>query len=128
MDLRMECVRQFVGEAAAWGLMDQGFDGGDERAVAGEPDRIVGPQTGVVEAGGFTEGVIAPAVGITGEVVEGLEFAKDGEVGGGAESVFEFRQSSDFVAQQVLPQDLGVEGEWSHNVIVPTDCVFQSEL
>jgi len=67
----MECVRQFVGEAATWGLMDKGFDGGDERAVTGEPDRIVGPQTGVVEAGGFTEGVIASAVGITGEVVEG---------------------------------------------------------
>src|SRR6202162_2831644 len=101
----MECVRQFVGEAAARGLMDKGFDGGEERAVTGEPDRIVGPQAGIVEAGSFTEGVIAPAVSITREVVEALEFAKDGEVGGGAENVFEFRPSSDFVAQQVLAQD-----------------------
>ena len=98
MDLGMECVRQFVGEAAARGLLDKGFDGGDQSAVTGEPDRIVGPQTDVVEAGGFTKGVIAPAVSITGEVVEGLEFAKDGEVRGGAESVFEFWQSSDLVA------------------------------
>jgi hypothetical protein len=32
------------------------------------------------------------------------------------------------VAQQVLADGLGIEGEWSHNVIVPTDCIFKSEL
>jgi hypothetical protein len=67
-------------------------------------------------------------VSITRKVVEGLEFAKDGEVRGGAESVFEFGQGSDLVAEQVLAEGLGIEGKWSHNVIVPTDCVFQSEL
>ena len=41
LHLSMECVSQFVGEAAAPGLMDEGFDGSDERAVTGEPDRIV---------------------------------------------------------------------------------------
>ena len=51
--------------------MDKGLDGGDERAVPGKPDRLMGPQTVVVEAGGFTEGVIAAAMGIAGEVVEG---------------------------------------------------------
>jgi hypothetical protein len=108
--------------------MDEGFNGSDERAVTREPDPIVGPQAGIVEADSFTEGVVASAVSITSEVVEGLEFAKDGEVGGGAESVFEFRQSSDFVAQQVLAEDLGIEGKWSHNVIVPIRRLFQSEL
>ena len=100
--------------------MDKGFDGGDERAVPGKPDCLMGPKTGVVEAGGFTEGVVAAAMSIAGKVVERLEFAKDGEVSGGAEGVFEFRQGSDFVAQQVLAKDLGIEGEGSHNVIVPT--------
>jgi hypothetical protein len=128
LDLHMECVRQFVGEVAARGVLDEGFYGGNERAVTREPNRIVGPQAGIVEAGDFTEGVIAPAVSITGEVVQTLEFAKDGEVGGGAESVFEFRQSSDFVAQQVLAKDLGIEGDRSHNVIVPTDSFLKSEL
>jgi hypothetical protein len=85
--------------------MDEGLEAGDEHAT-GEPDRIMGPQAGIAEADGFTEGVIAPTVSITGEVVEALEFAKDGEVGGGAESVFEFRQASDLVAQQVLAKDL----------------------
>jgi hypothetical protein len=128
LDLSMECVRQFVGEAAARGLMDEGLDGGDESAVAGKPNRILGPQAGIVETGGFTEGVIAPAVSITREVVEGFEFAKDGEVCGGAENVFEFGQGSDLVAEQVLAEGSGIEGTWSHNVIVPTACVYQSEL
>ena len=87
-------------------------------SVTGEPGRIVGPQAGIVEAGGFTKGIIAPAVSIAGEIVEALEFAKDGEVRGGAESVFEFRQGNDFVAQQVLAKNLRVEGE-GDNVIVP---------
>lgn len=108
--------------------MDEGFDGSDERTVTGEPDRIVGPQAGIVEVDGFTEGIVAPAVSVAREVVEELEFAKDGEVRGGAESIFEFGQGGDLVAKQVLAERLGVEGEWSHNVIVPTGCSLQSEL
>ena len=83
----MERVGQFVGEPAARGLIDEGLDGGDERAVTGEPNRIVGPQAGVVEAGDFAKGIVAAAMSIAGEVIEELEFAKDGEVGGGAESL-----------------------------------------
>src|SRR5229473_850311 len=51
------------------------------------------------------------------KVVEGLEFAKDGEVRGGAESVFEFGQGSDLVAEQVLAEGLGIEGRWSHGSV-----------
>jgi hypothetical protein len=32
------------------------------------------------------------------------------------------------VAQEMLAESLGVEGEWAHNVIVPTLRAFQSEL
>src|SRR6266404_6122539 len=116
----MECISQFVGEPAARGLVDEGLDGGDECAVTGEPNRIVGPQAGVVEAGGFTEGVVSPTVSIAGQVIEEFEFSKDSEVSHAAESVFELGQGSDFVTQQVLAEDFGVEGEGSHNVIVPT--------
>jgi hypothetical protein len=28
----------------------------------------------------------------------------------------------------VLAEGLGIEGEWTHNVIVPTEQAFQSEL
>ena|ERR1022692_4495256 len=108
--------------------MDKRFDRGDERAVLRKPDRLMGPQTIVVEAGRFTEGVEAAAMSVAGEVVERLELAKDGKVSVGAENVFEFRQSSDSVAQQVVAKDLGVEGEGSRNVIVPIKATTSSEL
>ena len=78
--------------------------------------------------GGFAEGIVAAAMGIAGQVIQKLELAKDGEVSGSTESAFEFGQGCDFVAAQVFAEGLGIEGEWSHNVIVPTGCVFQSEL
>jgi hypothetical protein len=58
--------------------MDKGFDGGDERAVPGKPDCLMGPKTVVVEAGRFTEGVVAAALSVAGKVVERLELAKYG--------------------------------------------------
>jgi hypothetical protein len=67
-------------------------------------------------------------MGIAGEVIQELKLSKDGEVGAGAESRFEFGQSSDFVAQEMLAESLGVEGAWAHNVRVPTRRAFQSEL
>src|ERR1700736_4349097 len=119
----MERVGQFIGEVATQGLIDEGLEGGDESAVAGKPNRILGPQACVVEASGFAEGIVAAAMGIAGEVIQKLELAKDGEVGGGTESAFEFGQGCDFVAAQVLAEGLSMEGEGAHNVIVPTDCV-----
>jgi hypothetical protein len=32
------------------------------------------------------------------------------------------------MVKQMLAEGLGIEREWSHNVIVPTSRVFQSEL
>ena len=51
--------------------------------------------------------------------MEHFEFAKDGEVGGGTECLLQFRQGGDFVAQEVLAKELGVEGDGPHNVKVP---------
>jgi hypothetical protein len=58
---------------------------------------------------------------IAGEVIEEFEFAEYGEAGAGAENLFEFRQGSDFVTEQVLAQELRVKGDGSHNVIVPIE-------
>jgi hypothetical protein len=88
----------------------------------------MGPQAYAVEAGSFAEGIVTTAMGIAGEVIQELELAKDGEVGAGAESSLEFGQSSDFVVQEMLAESLRVEGEWAHNVIIPTRRGFQSEL
>jgi hypothetical protein len=128
LDLSMERVGQLVGEPAARGLIDEGLDGGNQSAVAGKANCVVRPQAGVIEADGFAEGIVGAGMGLSGQVIQELELAKDGEFGSGAKSVFEFGQGSDLVAQQVLAEALGIEGEWAHNVIVPTDCVLESEL
>jgi hypothetical protein len=57
-----------------------------------------------------------------------LELSKDGEVSASAESGFEFGQSSDFVAQEMLAESLGIEREWAHNVRVPIQEAIHSEL
>src|SRR5260370_25380837 len=101
------------------GLIDEGLDGGDESAVAGKPNRILGPQACVVEASGFAEGIVAAAMGIAGEVIQKLELAKDGEVGGGTESAFEFGQGCDFVAEEVFGGGVGDEGALSYDRVSP---------
>ena len=99
LDFGVQRIGQFVGEAAARGLIDEGLDGGDKSAVAGKPNSLVGPQAGIVEADGFTEGIVAAAMGIAGQVIQQLKLAEDGQVGSGAESVFEFGQGRDLVAK-----------------------------
>src|SRR5260370_41693352 len=120
----MEGVGQFVGEGATRGLIDEGLDGGDESAVAGKPNRILGPQACVVEASGFAEGIVAAAMGIAGEVIQKLELAKDGEVGGGTESAFEFGQGCDFVAGRGCAGCLWGAGRGCHNILCTPGEVF----
>jgi len=76
LDFRMENVGQFIGEPAARRLVDEGLDGGDERAVTGKPNSIMGPQADVVESGGFAEGIVTAAVRIAGEESRSLSFRK----------------------------------------------------
>jgi len=104
MDFGMKQVGQFVGEATARGLIDESLDGGDQSAIAGKPNVIVGPQACVVEAGSFEEGIVATAMRIAGKVIQELELAKNGQVGASAESAFELGQGCDFVAEQVLAE------------------------
>ncbi|HUA63029.1 MAG TPA: hypothetical protein VML19_30010 [Verrucomicrobiae bacterium] len=124
----MENVGQFIREASVRGPVDEGLDGGNEGAVTGKPNCIMGPQADVVEAGGFAEGIITAAMRIAGKVIQELEFSKDGEVGASAESGFEFGQSSDFVAQEMFAEGLRVKREKAHNVIVPHSIGFHAEL
>ena len=128
MDLGVECIRQFIGEPAAQRLVDEGLEGGHQRAVTRKPDGIMRPQASIIEAGNFPERIVPSAMSIAGQVVERLEFSKDGEIGGGAEDLLEFWQGSDSVPQEVLAEELGVEEEEAHNVRVPTVSTFQSEL
>ena len=60
--------------------------------------------------------------------VEEFEFAKDGEIGGGAEGLLQLRQGGDFMAEKVFAKELGVERDGPHNVIVPIRCSLHSEI
>jgi hypothetical protein len=56
----------------------------------------------MVESGGLAEGIITATMRLAGQVIQSLQLAKDSEIGGCAERLFEFGQGSDFVAQPVL--------------------------
>ena len=67
-------------------------------------------------------------MGVAGAVAERLEFAKHRDVGSGPEHFLEFGQGSDFMAQQVIAEGLGIEGDGAHNDRVPTVRKLRSEL
>jgi len=113
--------QQFIGEASPQGTVNERFRGCQQGAEAGEPDLLLGPQSAIVKASDFAQGIVSAAMGIAGEVIQRLEFAEDRDIDRGAEGLFQFVQSSDFVAQQKRAQGIGAEGEGSHNVIVPTE-------
>jgi hypothetical protein len=81
------------------------------------------PPPAIVEVSDFGQGVEAPTMGVAGEIVERLEFAKHGEIGLCAESALQLRQISDLVTAKVLAKDRGIEGSGSHNVRVLTPCM-----
>ena len=66
LDFSMENVGQFICEPTARGLVNEELDGGDEGAITGKPNCIMGPQAEIVEAGGFAEGIVPAAMGIAG--------------------------------------------------------------
>src|SRR6266436_5643064 len=78
------------------------------------------PQAFLVEMGDFMKGIVAAAMGVTGEIIQRLEFAEDRDIDRGAEGLFEFVESGDLAAQKQRTQFIGSKGERSHNVIVPT--------
>ena len=62
-------------------------------------------------------------MGVAGEVIQGFEFAKDGDIDGGADRLFQFVESGDLAMQEQRTQCIGAEEEWPHNVIVPITIV-----
>jgi hypothetical protein len=49
------------------------------------------PQSAIVEASDFGQGVEAAAMGVAGEIVKLLQFPKDSKIGVGAENAFQLR-------------------------------------
>ena len=110
LDSGLEEVSQLPSVVAVGGGQDEGFHRGYQGAVAREPDPFVRPQSASIKAGDLDQSVEASAMGVAGEITELLEFAEYGEIGGGAEHAFEFRQIGDLVTVQVLTQQSRVEG------------------
>src|SRR5713226_4402829 len=110
---------QFIGEISARGTIDECSRGGQQCAATGEPDLSLRPQSVIVKTGDLAQGIVSTAMGVAGEIIQRFEFTEDGDVDRGTESLFQFVQSGDLVAQQKRAQFIGAEGEGSHNVIVP---------
>jgi hypothetical protein len=49
---------QLIGEVPARGTMDESFRGGQQRAEAGKPGLCLRPQSAVVKAGDFAQGIL----------------------------------------------------------------------
>jgi hypothetical protein len=82
-------IGQFIGIIAVKRLVDEGFYGSQQRAVAGEPDTFMLPQSAIVEVNDFGQGVEAAAMGVAGEIVKLLQFTKDSEIGVRAQNAFQ---------------------------------------
>ena len=128
LNLGVQGVSQLRGLVAVGGPVHKGLHGCQQRSLAGEPDAFMRPQSVIVKASGLGERVKAPAVRVTGEVAEVLQFPKHREIDVGAEDALEIRQISDFPVAQVLAKDGGIESGGPHNVIVPTAASFKHEL
>ena len=109
---------EFGGAEAERGGVDQGACRGAERAVGGEADVAVGPQTAGVEPSAVAEGVELAAMGVGGEVVQLLELAGDGAGGGVAESGGELGEGGDGLAAQESDEGVGGEGGGSHGAVM----------
>ena len=110
-----EQVVEFPAGAALRGRAHKRLDGGQQCAMAGEAGRTVRPQAMVVEAGRLAQGVIAAAVGVGGDVVQGSELAQDSLPGGGSESVEQFGHGGHGLVEQQVTEGLRVEGGGPHN-------------
>ena len=120
LDRRVQVLGQLMGIVALGRLVHERFRGGQQRAVAGEPDSFVRPQSVIVEVSDFGQSIEAPTMGVTGEVIELLQFAKYRQLGVGAEEAFQLGQLGDLTAAEMLAKDSRLEGSGSHNVTVPT--------
>ena len=58
---------QFIGEVSARGTIDESLGGGQQSAEPRKPDLCLRPQSVIVKASDFAEGIVSAAMGIAGE-------------------------------------------------------------
>ena len=121
----MQSVGKITGKETLRRAVDEGFHGRQQRAIAGKPNRLMRPETLGVKTRDLGESVVTAAMGITGQIAERLQLAENGKANIGAKSMFQLGKSRDFVAQQILPQKLGIESSGPHNVTIPTRLLLE---
>jgi hypothetical protein len=91
LNFGVQDIGKFMGVVAMRGLVHEGLHGCEQSAVARKPDRLVRPQSLIIKASDVGQGVEAPAMGIAGEVIQLLQFAKHRQIGVAAERTFQLR-------------------------------------
>jgi len=91
-------IGQFAGEKTTIGMVDEGFDSRQQRAVTRKPDSLMRPEPLIIKANDLGQCVIATAMRIAGQIVQRAEFPKNGDIGCGAERLFQFGKIGDLVS------------------------------
>src|SRR5438093_7633273 len=124
----MQRIGQFAGEKTTIGTLDEGFDGGQQRAVTRKPDSLMRPETLIIKASNLGKRVIAAAMGIAGQVVQRAEFPENGDIGCGAERLFQLGKIGNLVSTQVPANNAGIESGRSHNDRITTGLLIKSQF
>lgn len=119
-DLRADADQlvEFARVPAARGALGQGDDRGAQRAVRREADGVPVPQAVGVEAGVGAQGVVVPAMGVTGEGADFAQLAGDGAWGGAVEGLEEIVHGGHVQVVQGGGHGGGGEGNGAHGLIM----------
>jgi hypothetical protein len=102
LDRHMQQILQFGGEVSRRSLIDEGFRGVQQSALARKPNRAERPEAPLIKVGDLSEGVEPATVGVAGVRRELLQFAKDGDIGLGAQHLLQLRQAANAIPAQEL--------------------------
>jgi hypothetical protein len=61
-------IGQFLSIVAVGGLIHENFHGGQQGAMAGEPDPFVRPQCVIIEVSDFSQSIEAPPMSVAGDI------------------------------------------------------------
>ena len=79
------------------------------RTLAGEPHAATAPKPLLIELGDDRQSVVFPAVGITGPVAQGFQFAKHRHGGRTSQRLFQFFEGGNLLSLQEGAEEMGVK-------------------
>src|SRR5712671_587722 len=124
----VQSVGKIAGKETLTRTVDESFDSCQQSAIAGKPDGLMRPETGIIEVSDLVESVIAAPMSIAGQVIQRFQLPEDCHVRRRVQSALQLGKGRHFMATQILAQRLGIKADWSHNVRVPSRWRDLSEL